>query len=127
MKRRRVQFALGAAAILAVFSADIAAAETVILDVQSAAAEYDQRTTEPVVTVRFTPAARQAFSEFTRKNVGRRVSLLVDGRVIITTTIREPIDGGVGQLSGDLTVDRAKEIAAGLSSGKSRLEVVNAD
>jgi preprotein translocase subunit SecD len=125
MKRRRIQFALGAAAILAVLSADIAGAET--LAVESAAVEYDQRTTEPVVTVRFTAAARQAFSEFTRKNVGRRVSLLVDGRVIITTTIREPIDGGVGQLSGNLTVDRAKEIAAGLSSGKSRLEVVNAD
>ena len=69
---------------------------------QSTGVGYDSATHEPVVIFRFTPASAKLFAEFTSKNVGRRMSISVDGRVYSEPMIREPITGGTGQLMGSL-------------------------
>jgi preprotein translocase subunit SecD len=114
---------LAVSALLAMCAADVARAQSVTLGVESAELGYDMRTNEPLVTVRFTPQGAQLFAEITRNNVGRRMALRVDGRVIVAPVIREPIIGGSGQLSGGLTADQAKTMAARLSSGEAKLEV----
>ena len=115
------------AVMLGVSWINIGAAQPASLSIEAAAVAYDSRTSEPVVSFKLTAAARQIFAEITRKNVGRRLAFLVDGRVVMTSVIREPIDGGSGQLSGGFTADQAKSLAARLSSGQSQVHVELAD
>ena len=112
-------FLLGALLV----SALSAIAQPTQLEVAAASLGFDRRTSEPVVTFRMTPASAKLFAELTSKNVGRPMAIIVDGRVILKTVIREPILGGSGQISGNLTPDDAKALAERLASGKARLEV----
>jgi preprotein translocase subunit SecD len=49
--------------------------------------------------------------------VGRPFAIVVDDRVLSVSVIREPILGGSGQISGDLTLEDANTIAMLLRSG----------
>ena len=104
-------------------SALSASAQPIQLEVAAASLGFDLRTSEPVVTFRLTPASAKVFSELTSKNVGKAMAISVDGRVITKPVIREPIIGGSGQLSGNMTAADAKTLAERLASGKGRLEV----
>ena len=82
--------------------ANIAAAEPTVIEVVSATAGFDQRTNEPIVEYKLSPASGKLFAEATRKNVGRKLEMRVDGQVVVSAVIREPILGGSGQISGAL-------------------------
>jgi preprotein translocase subunit SecD len=101
----------------------IAAAQPLLLEVQTAEAEFDQRTGQPIVTFRLTADSARRFAAFTQNNVGRAAEFRVDGRTLMKPVIREPILGGTGQISASLTVEQAKALAARLSSGNARIEV----
>jgi len=98
-------------------------AQPLKLEVAAASAGFDLRTNEPVVTFRMTPASAKLFAELTSKSVGRPMALIVDGRVLTKPVIREPIIGGAGQISANLSAADAKALAERLASGKARLEV----
>jgi preprotein translocase subunit SecD len=100
----------------------IAVAEPLLFDVAQAEVAYDQRTSEPLVSFRFTPDSTRRFAEFTRQNVGHVAEIRVDGKVYSRPVIREPILGGSGQISGHLSVPEAKELAARLAGG-GKLEI----
>ena len=110
---------LGAVAILQIAAA---AAEALLFDIAQAEVAYDQRTSEPVVSFRFTPDSARRFAEFTAQNVGRAAEMRVDGKVLSRPVIREPILGGSGQISGHLNVPEAQDLAARLMSG-TKLEI----
>jgi preprotein translocase subunit SecD len=93
------------------------------LEIASASAAFDQRTSQPLVVFTMTEASRRLFADFTLKNVGRKMDLRVDGRTVMSPVIREPIVGGTGQIIGGLTADGARELAERLSSGAAKLEV----
>jgi preprotein translocase subunit SecD len=99
-----------------------ASAQTIRLEITHAAASFDERSRQPIVTYRLAEASKQAFAELTEKNVGKKMELRVDGRIIFSPVIREPILGGSGQISGELTVERAKEIADLLSTAGAKVE-----
>jgi preprotein translocase subunit SecD len=105
------------------FVAPAAIAEPLLLEIERAAAAFDQRTNEPLVTFVMKEGSKRAFGELTRKNVGRAMEFRIDGRAIMTPVIREPILGGSGQVAGRFSVDEAREIAQRLQAGTSRLEV----
>jgi preprotein translocase subunit SecD len=72
---------------------------------------HDQRTREPIVTFRFGAEGKRRFAEATTENVGRPFAIVIDGEVASAPVIREPILGGVGQISGKFTDARADELA----------------
>ncbi len=78
---------------------------------------FDQRTNEPVVTFRFDSAGARRFAEVTRKNVGRRFAIVLDGEVITAPVIQNAILSGSGQISGNFTVQSANDLAILLRSG----------
>jgi preprotein translocase subunit SecD len=100
-----------------------AAAEPIAIEVVNAEVGYDQRSGEAIVSFRMSEASRIAFARFTQENVGRKLELRVDGKTVSAPVIREPITGAVGQLSGHFTPQQARDIAEGLSSGRSKLEM----
>jgi len=109
----------GSTFVAAILFASIAAADPLVLEVADAQPGFDRRTNEPIVAFRLTPAAARLFADFTRENVGRTV----DGRVVMSSVIREPILGGFGQISGGFGVKEAKEMAERFAAGKARLEL----
>jgi len=110
---------LGVATILQIAAA---AAEPLMFDIAQAELAYDQRTGEPIVGFRFTPDSAHKFAAFTLRNVGHMMEMRVDGKVRSRPVIREPILSGVGQISGNLSAQEARDLAARLSAG-TRLEI----
>ena len=115
------------AAGLLVASVATAAAEPIVIEIESAQANFDQRTSEPVVAFKMTAASQRLFGEFTSKNVGRKAEIRVDGRALMAPVIREPIVGSGGQVAAGFKLDEAKELADRLSSGRARMEIEAVD
>ncbi len=78
---------------------------------------FDGRTNEPVVSFRFDNLGARRFGEVTSKNVNRPFAIVLDGQVISAPTIREPIMGGSGQISGGFSVQEANDLALLLRAG----------
>ena len=97
-------------------------AEPLRFDIAEAEVAYNQRTSEPVVSFRFTPDSARRFAEFTQRNVGHVIEMRVDGKVLSRPVIREPILQNSGQISGHLSVPEAKALAARLTGG-AKLEI----
>lgn len=100
-----------------------AAAQPIAIDVTSATAAYDRRTGDAVVSFQMSEASRRAFAEFTARNVGRKAEFRLDGRVVMSPVIREPITGGQGQIASGFTPPQAADIAARLSSGQAKIAI----
>ena len=79
-------------------------------------ADFDQNNM-PVVTTVFDSAGARRFAKLTTEHVGERFAIVLDGKVLSAPTIREPIPGGRGQISGGFTLQGAKDLAVLLRSG----------
>jgi hypothetical protein len=93
------------------------------IQVQTAEATSDRHTNEPVVVITMAPRSGRMFHELTLNNIGRRLVLRIDGKVVSEPIIREEIKGGVVQISGSMTVKDAADLAARLSKGEAKIEV----
>jgi len=79
-------------------------------------ADFDQNNM-PVVTTVFDATGARRFAKLTTEHVNERFAIVLDGRVLSAPTIREPIPGGRGQISGGFTLQGAKDLAVLLRSG----------
>jgi preprotein translocase subunit SecD len=95
-------------------------------DLVDAQAGFDQRTSEPIVSFRFNANGARQFAQATQENVGKPFAMVFDNEVISAPIIREPILGGMGQISGGFTVQQAIDMAILLRSGElpGRLTVI---
>jgi preprotein translocase subunit SecD len=87
-------------------------------DVVDAQAAFDARTSEPVVTFRFNAEGARRFGQVTQENIGKPFAIVFDNEVLSAPIIREPILGGTGQISGDLTAQDASDMALLLRAGE---------
>ena len=100
------------------------AGDRVEIEVAAAEPAYDQRSGQPLVSFKMTEASKHAFAEFTSRNIGRKMELRVDGKVVTAPVIREPITGGAGQIADRaLTAEAVKALAERLSAGKAKIEI----
>ena len=74
-------------------------------------------TNEPVVVLHFNGEGGKTFADITKSNVGKRLLIFLDGEVISSPTINEPITGGTTQIQGNFTLESAKELVDGLNLG----------
>ncbi|MBQ4070279.1 MAG: protein translocase subunit SecD [Alphaproteobacteria bacterium] len=79
-------------------------------------ADFDQNNM-PVVTTAFDASGARRFAKLTTEHVNERFAIVLDGKVLSAPTIREPIPGGRGQISGGFTLQGAKDLAVLLRSG----------
>ncbi len=87
--------------------------------VQTASAQFQQvpgAPSGPVVVFGIRPADVQAFGNFTGSNVGRRMAIVLDGRIVTAPTLQSRISDS-GQITGIDTLDEATDIAVVLRSG----------
>ncbi len=79
-------------------------------------ASFDQNNM-PVVTTEFDASGARRFAKLTTEHVNERFAIVLDDKVLSAPNIREPIPGGRGQISGNFTLQSAKDLAVLLRSG----------
>ncbi len=85
---------------------------------KSARVEFDQQNSlEAVVALELNDEGAKLFEEITTRNVGRMVGIYIDGIPETLPVVQGPISGGAAIISGDMTIDRAKELASRLQAG----------
>ena len=84
-----------------------------VVDAQVA---FDQ-SNQAIINFTLNSTGARIFGEFTSKNVGKRLAVVLDGKVYSAPNIRERIGGGNGQISGGFTVVEAGNVAIALRSG----------
>lgn len=77
---------------------------------------YDQNS-QPVVSFSLDSKGAKLFGDFSGANVGKRMAIVLDGKVYSAPVIRERIGGGSGQISGNFTSEEASDLAIALRSG----------
>lgn len=85
-------------------------------DLANAQATFDQFG-RPQVSLTFTGEGAKKFEEVTRQNIGRRLAVVLDGKVFTAPTIRSAISGGQAVIEGLSGLEEASEIALVLRSG----------
>lgn len=81
-----------------------------------ARAAFDQNN-QPIVSFSLDSKGARIFGDFSGANVGKRMAIVLDGKVYSAPVIRERIGGGSGQISGGFSVEEASDLAIALKSG----------
>ena len=85
---------------------------------KSARIEFDQQNAlEPVVALQLNDEGAKLFEEITTRNVGKMVGIYIDGIPETLPVVQGPISGGAAIISGDMSIERAKELASRLQAG----------
>jgi preprotein translocase subunit SecD len=77
---------------------------------------FDQNN-QPVINFSLNSEGAKIFGDFTGKNVGTHLAIVLDDKVYSAPVIRERIGGGSGQISGGFSVEEASDVAIALRSG----------
>lgn len=72
---------------------------------------------QPYVSLELNEKGAQIFADTTGINVGRRLAIVLDGEVYTAPVIRERIPSGRAQISGNFSIQEAKDIALVLRAG----------
>tara|TARA_Y100000591_G_scaffold326741_1_gene349995 strand:- start:546 stop:2090 length:1545 start_codon:yes stop_codon:yes gene_type:complete len=72
---------------------------------------------EPNVSFTLDRLGAQKFGRTTTDNVGKRLAIVLDGKIISAPNINEPITSGKGMISGNFTFQEATDLALLLRSG----------
>ncbi len=75
------------------------------------------KSNQPIINFKLNSSGARIFGDFTGKNVGKRLAVVLDGKVYSAPNIHERIGGGSGQISGGFTMAEAGNIAIALRSG----------
>ena len=77
---------------------------------------FDQNN-RPLINFKLNAEGAEIFGDFTGRSVGKRLAVVLDGKVYSAPNINERIGGGSGQISGSYTVMEAKDLSIALRSG----------
>ncbi len=77
----------------------------------------DTQNNETIVSFTLDRVGAKKFARATTENVGKQLAIILDGKIISAPSIREPIVGGSGQISGNFTFQSATDLALLLRSG----------
>jgi len=83
----------------------------------NAAPRMDNRNNETVVSFSLDRVGAKRFGRVTTDNVGKKLAIILDNKIISAPQIREPILGGNGQITGNFTFQSATDLALLLRSG----------
>ena len=84
----------------------------------TAAVRFDEsRFNEPIVGLTFNAQGGRKFADLTARNVGRRLAIVLDGKLQSAPRINEAIPGGEAVITGRFTPDEATDLALVLRVG----------
>ena len=86
--------------------------------VTEAREQYAERGASAEVSMAMNAEGTQEWARLTGENIGKCVAIVLDGYVYSAPVVRTKIDKGTSSISGDFTIQEAKDLANVLSSGK---------
>ena len=72
---------------------------------------------EPIVSITFSDEGAALFEQITSEHVGEQLAIFLDGNLMSAPTINEAIGGGRAIISGNFTLDEARELVQNLNFG----------
>lgn len=78
---------------------------------------------QPAVTFKLNAEGAELFGNMTAKNIGKTITILLDGETLMAPTVNSAIFGGNVLVTGSFTKDRAETIALQLQSGALPLDL----
>ncbi len=85
--------------------------------VSDASSDYDPlRGNE--VSMRMNSEGARAWARVTGQNIGRQVAIVLDDKVYSAPNVNDKIEGGSSSITGDFTIEEARDLANVLKSGK---------
>ena len=78
---------------------------------------FNSQSNEPTVSFTLDRVGAQKFGRTTTDNVGKRLAIVLDGKIISAPSINEPITGGSGIISGNFSFQEATDLSLLLGSG----------
>ena len=78
---------------------------------------FNNQSNQPTVSFTLDRLGAQKFGRTTTDNVGKRLAIILDGKIISAPSINEPIISGSGIISGNFTFQEATDLALLLRSG----------
>jgi preprotein translocase subunit SecD len=76
------------------------AGESMVLHVEHVSVVNEPVSNQLALKMELTPESKEAFGAFTNRHIGEQVDLKVDGEVIMSPVVREPILGGEVMITG---------------------------
>ncbi|MBR5302560.1 MAG: protein translocase subunit SecD [Clostridia bacterium] len=84
--------------------------------IKNAQASQDENG-QPCVAFELNDEGAKLFAEATAANIGKTISITLDGEVISAPTVNSVIAGGKGQITGNFSAEEAKSLATLILSG----------
>jgi len=85
--------------------------------IQRAQLVFDQQTGQPQISLELNDEGAQLFAQVTKKNIGKKVAIFLDGLPISIPVVQSEITDGKAVISGGFTPQEAKLLATRLNSG----------
>lgn len=85
-------------------------------DLQNAKEQMGQNK-QPLVALQFTDEGGKKFGDLTASNIGRHIGIYLDGEMLTNPVVNEAITGGSAVITGQRTLEEAKDLAILLRSG----------
>jgi SecD/SecF fusion protein len=85
--------------------------------VSNATQQFDQMG-KPSISMQMNPTGTKTWARLTTKNVGRPIAIALDDIVYSAPNVNGAIEGGNSEISGNFTVEEAKDLSQILTSGK---------
>jgi len=86
-------------------------------DLKDAREQMGQGGQGALVALQFTDAGGDKFAALTEANIGRHIGIYLDGEMLTNPVVNEAITGGSAVITGQRTLDEAKDLAILLRSG----------
>lgn len=96
-------------------AADFAATGLTGKDLKIAQVKFNNG--KAVVGLDFTPQGSQKFADITTKNIGKPLAIFLDNQIISAPTVQNAITDGNAVITGNFTVEAAKQLAIQLNAG----------
>ena len=86
--------------------------------ITDARADFGQTSAYANVSMSMNAEGARDWQRITRDNIGKSIAIVLDGYVYSFPTVQNEIAGGNSQITGNFTVEEAKDLANTLKSGK---------
>jgi preprotein translocase subunit SecD len=78
---------------------------------------FDQSSNQPMVLMEMTGEGGERWAQITGANIGKRIAIILDGRVYSAPTVQNKITGGSSQITGATSPEEANLLAVVLKAG----------
>jgi preprotein translocase subunit SecD len=87
-------------------------------DIESVKCAQDKASVLSYIEIKFKESSFSIWSDATRRNINQVIAIVVDDVVVSAPLVREAIDGGSCQITGNFTQEQARYMAALLNNGE---------